>query len=135
MIAVDTSVLIRYLVNDDVVQAEAARELLEGLTRDQPAFVCREVIVEVVWVLERAYKFKRVEIAKVLVELAATDCLVVEAADDVTRAAFRYRKGGPGFAELMILAAANRAGLAPLYTFDKRLSKEEGANLIGTGTQ
>ena len=32
VIAVDTNVLVRYLVRDDAEQAEAARVLLEGLT-------------------------------------------------------------------------------------------------------
>lgn len=134
VIAVDTNVLVRYLVNDDAEQAAAARALLEGLTRDRPGFVCREVTVEVVWVLERAYKFNRVEIANVLVELVTTDCLVFEAADDITRAALDYRQGGPGFADRMILTAADRAGAMPLYTFDKRLAKLEGANLVGART-
>ena len=133
MIAVDTNVLVRYLVRDDAEQAEAARALLEGLTRERSGFVCREVVVEVVWVLERAYRFTRAEIADVLVELVATDCLVIETADEVTRAALRYRQGGPGFSDLMILAAAYRAGALPLHTFDTRLSRVEGATLVSTG--
>jgi len=59
MIALDTNVLVRYLVRDDAEQAEAARALLESLTTDRPGYVCREVAVELVWVLERAYGFSR----------------------------------------------------------------------------
>ena len=55
MIGLDTNVLVRYLVRDDAEQAEAARSLLESLTVDSPGYVCREVTVEVVWVLERRY--------------------------------------------------------------------------------
>ena len=36
MSALDTNVLIRYLVGDVPEQAEAARELIEGLTPDDP---------------------------------------------------------------------------------------------------
>ena len=133
MIAVDTNVLVRYLLNDDTEQAEAARTLLEGLTREVPGFVCREVTVEFVWVLERAYRFPRAEIADVLVELVATECLVFEAGDDVMRAALRYRQGGPGFSDLMILAAADRAGAGSLYTFDKGLARVDGASLVRVG--
>lgn len=130
MIAVDTNVLVRYLVGDDPEQAAAARGSLERLTRERPGFLCREVVVEVVWVLERAYGFARPRIADVLVELTATDTLVVEAADDVARAAADYRQGGVGFADLMILAAARRAGATPLHTFDRQLARLEGTLLV-----
>ena len=128
--ALDTNVMVRYLVRDDAAQAEAARSLLEGLSADRPGFICREVIVEVAWALGRAYRFSRTQIADVLVELSATDSLVVEAADDVARAALQYRQGGPGFADLMILAAVARTEARPLYTFDRALGRAEGAALL-----
>ena len=89
----DTNVLVRYLVRDDVEQAEAARALLESLTADAPGYICREVAVELVWVLERAYRFSRDQIATVLEELVVTEGLAIEAADDVARAASHYRAG------------------------------------------
>ncbi len=114
-------------------QAEAARALLEGLTQRHPGFVCREVAIKVVWVLERVYRFGRAEIADVLLELLATDCLVFESADDVVRSILRYRQGGPSFSDLMILAAAGRAEALPLYTLDGRLAPVEGCSLVRTG--
>ena len=130
MIALDTNVLARYLVGDDAKQAEAARELLESLTADRPGYVCREVTVELVWVLERAYGFSRDQIATILEALVATEGLVIEAADDVARAAFRYRASGVGFSDLMILAAAERSGAHPLYTFDQKAARLEGVTLL-----
>jgi predicted nucleic-acid-binding protein len=130
LIALDTNVLVRYLVHDDVQQAEAARTLLESLTVERPGYVCREVTVELVWVLERAYGFVRAQIATILEELVATEGLVVESADDVARAASRYRAAGAGFSDLMILAAAERSGAHPLYTFDQKAARLEGASLL-----
>lgn len=134
MIALDTNVLVRYLVRDDAEQAEAARALLESLTADRPGYVCREVAVEFVWVLERAYGFSRDQIATILEELVATEGLVIEAADDVARAAFRYRIGGAGFSDLMIVTAAERAGALPVYTFDQKAARLEGATLLDNDT-
>ena len=130
VIGVDTNVLVRYLVRDDAEQAGAARSLLEALTPEVPGFICREVAVELVWVLDRAYGFSRVQISDVIVELIATDSLVVEAADDMARAAFGFRQGGPDFSDLMILAAAERVRARPLHTFDRRLAQVEGATLV-----
>lgn len=92
MIALDTNVVVRYLVRDDPAQAEAARALLESLTPERPGFLCREVVVETVWVLERSYKVPRARIADAVLELIATDSLVVEDAGDVARAAIEDRK-------------------------------------------
>ena len=130
MLALDTNVLLRYLVQDDETQVEGATSLLESLTVDHPGFICREVIIEMVWVLERSYRFTRSQIADILVEMALTQGLVFESENDVVRAALQYRQGGPGFADLMILAAAERAGASPLYTFDRALSRREGAALV-----
>ncbi len=130
MIALDTNVLVRYLVRDDEQQAKAARALLESLTAERPGYACREVVVELVWVLERAYGVSRERIATILQELVATESLVVEASADVARAAFRYRAGGPGFSDLMILAAADRSGARPLHTFDRKAARTEGVELL-----
>jgi len=130
MISLDTNVLVRYLVRDDLRQAEDARTLLESLTSERPGYVCREVTVELVWVLERAYGLPRKRIATVLEGLVATDGLVIEQADDVARAALRYRTVGAGFSDLMILAAAERSGVHPLYTFDQRAAQLEGVKLL-----
>jgi len=130
MIALDTNVLVRYLVRDDERQAESARALLESLTTERPGYACREVVVELVRVLERAYGVSRERIATILQELAATQSLVVEAGDDVARAAFRYGAGGPGFSDLMVLAAAERSGARPLYTLDRKAARLEGVELL-----
>ena len=130
MIAIDTNVLVRYLVRDDVRQADAARELLDGLSVERPAFICREVMVETVWVLERSYRFAREQIAIVVNGLVTAETLVVESADAVSRSAARYLQGGAGFADLMIAEAADRAEAWPLFTFDRRLAREDGAVLV-----
>ena len=130
MIALDTNVLVRYLVNDDPRQAEAARALLAELTSERPGFVCREVAVELSWVLDRAYGFPRDRIATVFEELVASEELHFEAADDVIRAADSYRRGGAGISDQMIAAAARRSGADPLYTFDRQAAQLRGAVLL-----
>ncbi len=130
MIALDTNVLVRFLVDDDAVQSRAARALIAELSPEAPGFVCREVLVELVWVLERAYGFSRDRIASVLEILFGTPALRIEVADDVIRAAFGYRRGGAEFADRMIAAAARRAGAAALYTFDRQAARLENATLL-----
>ena len=129
MTALDTNVIVRYLVNDNAEHAEAARALLDELTPANPGFICREVIVEVAWVLERSYRFTRTRVAEVLMDLTASDSLIVENSADVAAAAHRCRQGAAGFSDLMILTAAEREGASPLYTLDRRLARMQGAIL------
>ena len=135
MIAIDTNVLMRYLVRDNLQQVAAAQALLESLTPDNPGFICREVLIETVWVLERSYGLPRAQIADVLEELRHTDSLVFEVEDDLASSVLRYRSGGADFSDLMILAAAQRAGANPLYTFDRRLARFPGTALLELGRQ
>ena len=118
------------LVGDGAEHAEEASALLNGLTPASPGFICREVVIEVAWVLERSYRFTRSRVAEALMDLTASDGLVVENSDDVAAAAHRYRQGGAGFSDLMILSAAERVGAIPLHTFDRRLARINGAVLV-----
>jgi predicted nucleic-acid-binding protein len=130
VIALDTNVLVRFLVQDDADQARLAGAIIDQLTEADPGFVGREVLVELVWVLERAYGYTRAEIAGALDGLLSAIELQIEAADDVGPALELYRKHGFGFADLMIAAAARRAGAAELVTFDRKAAQLPGVRLL-----
>lgn len=46
VIALNTNVLVRYLVRDDPLRSDIAQEILEGLTDEEPGFISREVAME-----------------------------------------------------------------------------------------
>jgi predicted nucleic-acid-binding protein len=131
VIALDTNVLVRFLVQDDPDQARLAGEIIDRLTEEAPGFVGREVLVELVWVLERAYRLGRAEIAGALDGLLASTELVIEGADQVGPALELYRNDGFGFADLMIAAAARRAGAGEVVTFDRKAAGLPGVRLLG----
>lgn len=130
MIAVDTNVLVRYLVADHPAQARIARERLAELSTDRPGFICREVMIELVWVLRRAYGFSREQICREVEELLATEELEIEAAHDTARAIHRYRRGDADFADFMILGAAQRTGASTVWTFDRSMGRLDGVSLL-----
>jgi predicted nucleic-acid-binding protein len=57
--------------------------------------------------------------------------LVVEGADAIGAALELYRNDGFGFADLMIAAAARRAGASELLTFDRKAARLPGVRLLG----
>jgi len=130
MIALDTNVLVRFLVQDDPEQARVANTVLDQLTDADPGFVAREVLVELVWVLERAYGYQRADIATALDGLVSATELVIESADEVGVAVDRYRNDSFGFADLMIAAAARRADASELVTFDRKAARLPGVRLL-----
>lgn len=132
MIALDTNVLVRFLTQDDDAQFQVAADLIEGCTRDVPGYVCREVMIELVWVLERAYKYSREEIAEALLSIVTASQLLVENAQDIASIVNLYRKEGYDFADLMIRQAAAKAENRTLKTFDQKLARLDGVELLGT---
>ena len=132
MIALDTNGLVRFLAQDDDAQFQLAAGLIEGCTRDVPGYVCREVMIELVWVLERAYKYSREEIAEALLSIVTASQLSVENAQDIASVINLYRKEGYDFADLMIRQAAQRTENRVLKTFDQKLARLDGVELLGT---
>jgi predicted nucleic-acid-binding protein len=61
--------------------------------------------------------------------LSATE-LEVEGSDEVAPALELYRNDGFGFADLMIAAAARRAGATEMVTFDRKAARLPGVHLI-----
>ncbi len=129
-LAIDTNILIRYIVRNNQEQADVARHFIESLTPERPAFISREVALEFMWVLERSYSYPRDKIADTVLSLTSAPNIVVESKEDVVKAATRYGQSSADFSDLLILAAANRAGANPLYTFDRRLARLDGAALL-----
>lgn len=99
MIAFETNVLVRFLTNDDPEQSMEARDIVEKLTATKRGYIYREVMVQLVWALERAYKYPRSSIAGTIEGLLAVEELRFEAAGRVGVACNRYAKGGPGFSD------------------------------------
>ena len=81
--------------------------------------------------LERSYRLTRPRVADALMGLTASDTLVVDQSDDIAAAAYHFRQSGVGFSDLMILRAAERADSTPLQTFDRRLARIQGTELLG----
>jgi predicted nucleic-acid-binding protein len=105
--------------------------LISELTETNPGFVCREVLVELVWVLERSYKFSRSEISGVLEGLLCASELVVEEADCIGSILQLYDVKEFGFSDLMIRQASRRSGSHHLATFDKKAALVDDVELVG----
>jgi predicted nucleic-acid-binding protein len=126
MTALDTNILVRYLVRDDEKQARKAQALVDQLDADdERAYVSDVVLCEIVWVLTRSYGFERSQIALALKQVAGAKQLRFDSVDHVLRALAAYERGKGDFADYLIREHAKAAGCDTIVTFDKRLLKEE----------
>lgn len=120
MIGLDTNVLVRYLTQDDPAQSLRATQLIEGrLTQSNPGFVSIVAVVETVWVLDRAYGFRRQEIAAAIERVLQADLFVVQYEQEVFTAMVLLRDGRGSFADALIGELSSTAGCSYTYTFDR----------------
>jgi predicted nucleic-acid-binding protein len=127
VIALDTNVLVRFLVEDDAAQMERARRLLQAaVDSNSSCYVSDVVMCEVVWVLERSYKFRRTEISQVLGRLLRARSLTLSSSERLARALEAYVAGRGDFADYLIREHARASGCEAVATFDGNLLKEPG---------
>ncbi len=129
MIAIDTNVLVRVLVNDPTAeeQCRLARELI---TSYGEVWVCQIVLVETIWVLESVYHFPKEQIILVLEKLSQHPHLHLEDAEKVKSAVTVFRASNADFADCLILHDAQRRQLV-LHTFDRKLARLQGVKRVG----
>lgn len=131
MAALDTNVLVRFLVDDDPKQAAAARRLLAGaVAAGEPLFVPVTVAIELEWVLRSRYAMPKDEIVATFSRLLSTSELMFESEDALEIALAMHADAAADFSDCLHAALARRAGHAPLWTFDRAAAKVAGARLV-----
>jgi predicted nucleic-acid-binding protein len=118
----DTSVLARYLTEDDPAQARKAAALIQSaVARGERCFISAIVLCELSWVLRSAYKISKADLLLTLDRLVATTQFVIGSKDVVRAAIELYRAGRADFADYVIGALHRAEGCDRTATFDRRL--------------
>jgi predicted nucleic-acid-binding protein len=127
MIGLDTNILVRYLTQDDPVQSPQAGKIMEQqLTEENPGFLSIVATVELVWVLENAYKFSARETAAAVERALQTDVLVVQNEREVFTAVAKLKEGRGSFAYALIAALGLWANSSRTLTFDRKALRIPG---------
>jgi predicted nucleic-acid-binding protein len=130
MIGLDTSILVRYLTQDDPIQSAKAAEIIEKqLSEEDPAYLSLVVITEIVWVLDRAYGFEATMIAEAIERMLQTDTFFVESKQEVFAALTALREGQGEFADALIAELGATAGCRYTLTFDRKAARLPGFSL------
>ena len=124
MIGLDTNVVVRYLTQDDPVQAALATEAIEhAAERGDRLFLSGVVLCELVWVLESAYGYERAEVTDVVERVLRTTQFDFDHKDQLWQAWQDYRTGKGDFSDYLIGRLGHAAGCGETLTFDRALER------------
>jgi predicted nucleic acid-binding protein len=116
----DTSVVIRYLVNDDRALAERAQRIIVG---NAELFLTDGTLAEIAHVLTRVYGIPRAAVVDELILLIRRPNVRLHGLDlALAIQALRLCRpsGRVSFADALLWASARSAGATVVYTFDER---------------
>jgi len=117
MIAVDTNILVRYLLKDDPGQAALATNFLAN----NRCFILKSVLLELAWVLSSSagYNLPRATVHERLLHVLGLSCIEIEEPANVAQALTWYAKG-MDFADALHLSGS--VELSGLATFDRKFA-------------
>ena len=133
MAALDTNILVRFIVEDDAEQLAAAKKLIRRcVTAGQNLFIPVTVALELEWVLRSGFEFDKRVVMQTFNALLATVELSFQAESALEMALQLYSQGTADFSDCVHVSLAHSAGEAPLWTFDKAAAKTDGARLLSS---
>ena len=131
MPALDTNVLVRYIVQDDAAQLAASKRLISRCVAEgSTLFVPVTVVLALEWVLRSGFAFGKDDVLMTLSSLLSATELSFESERALEVALHLFRMGSADFADCLHASLAAQAGEQPLWTFDKGAAMVSGAQLL-----
>jgi predicted nucleic-acid-binding protein len=131
MKALDTNVLVRFLVRDDEKQsAMVKRMLLDAEKSNEQFFIPLAVTLETMWVLSSAYDYSRKEIVDAFDGLLSLPLFLLENHSCIATLCRKANTTEAELSDLLIGIIARESGCATTMTFDKKASRSEFFMLI-----
>jgi predicted nucleic-acid-binding protein len=124
MKALDTNVLVRFLVKDDEKQAKIVYDLFKRTeAAKEMLFVPLVVVLETIWMLESVYNVSRNEIIETFKELLSIPLLKFESHPAIQAFTASAINASTDLADLLIAQSAHHSGCESVLALDKRASK------------
>lgn len=118
MLSLDTNVLARYLLGDDVEQQKQAKILISNYQ----CFILMTVILELAWVLKSS-KISKAMIIQKLIEISKLTNIHLEN-ENAFKVAMQYAINGMDIADAIHLALSQSYSQLPMTTFDVNFIKK-----------
>lgn len=131
MIGLDTNVLVRYVLRDDVHQAELVDKLIEQAIAGQ-AFIVISLLTmqETEWVLRACAKIDKASIIALFKALLESVDILIEMEDILEEAILHFENGNADFSDCLMIAQYQHLACDYMVTFDSKAARIEGAMLL-----
>lgn len=131
MRALDTNVLVRYLVADHPAQTPKAEAVIEECTRvGEPILISVPVLCETIWVLDRVYRQSKAQVISTIELLLGMAGFRFEHDRLVRRAFATFCQSRADFADYLIGEIGAASGCRDTVTFDRALKGSSGFTLL-----
>ncbi|WP_022670859.1 PIN domain-containing protein [Hippea alviniae] len=114
MIILDANIVIRFLMNDNVEQANKTEEIIKNNT----VYIPNEVLAEIVYVLIGVYKIPRKDTADTLLLLVRSPNVFISGKSKVINALETFKNTNLDFVDSLLCSYSDTDVIA---TFDKKL--------------
>lgn len=123
MVAVDSNILVRYIIRDDSALAKQSEQIIDP-AKAASLLLDRIILAEITYVFKAVYNFKKAEISAVLLSLISDKRFTVTDRNLTSLAVNLFTKHQPlSFEDCWLLASVQTGKAATIATFDTALSK------------
>lgn len=131
MKGVDTNILVRFLTGDDEIQAEKVYRIFKQCEQEKTQLlVPLLVILELIWVLESAYRISRDQVLDSISDLIIMPVLKFENLSVLQQFVQAAKNNSYDLSDLLIAHSAKFQNCDNVITFDKKASKFDLFQLI-----
>ena len=104
MIGLDTNILVRYITQDNVQQAQCANSIIEHLySKTAQGYIAQILLCELISVLQRAYGNDKQQVVSVLDQVLVTIVFSIENEDLARRALEVWRHGVASYSGYLLV--------------------------------
>ncbi len=124
MIGIDTNILVRYFTQDNLEQAQIVEQIIDSYAiSSNSLFINNIVMCELIWVLERGYKYSKEAISAVIKQMLSTEEFAFENQELLWLALNQYNQNKLDFSDALIGELNKEFGCSETLTFDRAAIK------------
>ena len=131
MIGLDTNVVLRLLLTDDLAQKIRATKFIQQAKRlDTTVIITLAVVLEMEWVLRSSARMNKTEVLNIFNLLLDSYDIEIDNEKVLEQALHVYENATSDFAECLFLAQYQRMGCGTMLTFDAKAARITGVELV-----